>query len=80
MSVLERRCHQPPKPRDITPTKLQAQIYNHVVAEHVSKGRRAYRMNQNLPKGIFDVHAAQEDSSATTVRLLHINTRDSTPR
>ena len=67
--MLELRCHQPPKPSAITPTTLHAQLRDHMIAEQVSKGRRACRIDRSLPKGIFDVRAVEEDSSATTVGL-----------
>ena len=67
--MLERRCHKPLKPRADAPTKLQAKFRDNVIAEHLSKGPCACRTNQNPPKGVLGVHAAQEDSSATIVRL-----------
>ena len=70
VSMLECRFHQPPIPRAVAPTELQAQIYDHIIAEHAFKGRRAYRVNHGLPKGIFDVDALQEDWSTSTVCLL----------
>ena len=36
VSMLERRNPQPPKPRIITPTKLQAQTHDNVITENVS--------------------------------------------
>lgn len=67
--MLERRRHQLPNPRVCTRTKLQAQIHDDMIAEHVLKGQCACRISEHVPKGILDVHPAREDSGATTACL-----------
>lgn len=72
MSVFESRRCQSPKPGATTPPELQAQIHDHVTADHVPKRRRASAVTDGLSKSLFDACAAQEKSRVTSALLSRI--------
>ena len=69
VSLLTRGSQQAPVPRAIPPPELQPQIHDLASAGNVTEHRRPDRINQHLPKILFDIHAAEDYPSATAVRL-----------
>ena len=69
VGMFQRRSHQHPKPRPVTPPELKARLHNRVAAHPVPKCRRPFRISKDVTKGVFHVNAAKDNSSCRTVLL-----------